>query len=113
MSSYSYNNRPVIIGVGQCVNRSNDASDIQTPLDLIEDAVQKAEEDSCAKELLQHTDTVCLVNTLSHPYDDTLPENHSYFFGGTIFAQKVHALSLLQIWKVRLYKQAFLLLIAK
>jgi len=74
VNSNDHEKRPVIIGIGQSVNRPNDASDIRTPLGLIEKAVQRAEEDSCVKELIRQTDTICLVNILSHPYDDPLSE---------------------------------------
>jgi len=69
--------RPVIIGIGQVVNRSKDEADIKTPPDLIETAIRKAEKDSGAKELIKQTDTLCLVNILSRQYDDPLSELES------------------------------------
>lgn len=74
MDQYSHNRRPVIIGVGQCVHRPEDPSEIKMPLDLIEMAILRAEEDSGIKSLAQKVDTLCLVNIFSRPYDNPLSE---------------------------------------
>lgn len=67
MTSYPHEKRPVIIGVGQCANRSNDPDHIRTSFDLIEEAVLRAETDSHVKSLAQKADTLCLVNMFSQP----------------------------------------------
>jgi len=77
VKNHNTKKRPVIIGIGQAVNRSKNEADIQTPLDLIETAIQEAEKDSGARELLQQTDSLCLVNILSRQYDNPLSELES------------------------------------
>ena len=77
MKNCDHKKRPVIIGIGQVVNRSNNETDIKTPLDLIETAIWEAEKDSCTKELIQQTDTLCLVNILSRQYANPLSELES------------------------------------
>ncbi len=77
MQNCDHKKKPVIIGIGQVVNRSNDETDIKTPLDLIEKAIREAEKDSCGKDLIRQTDTLCLVNILSRQYDDPLSELES------------------------------------
>ena len=74
MTTYSHKNRPVIIGIGQCVHRSVVPAEIKTPMELIEMAVRAAEADSHVKALAQKVDTLCLVNILTQQYDDPLSE---------------------------------------
>ena len=74
MGEYNHEKTPVIIGIGQELNRATDISGTQTPLDMIIKAIQRAEEDSCVKKLMQQIDTICLVNILSRPYNDPLSE---------------------------------------
>lgn len=74
MTTYSHKNRPVIIGIGQCVHRSVVPAEIKTPMELIEMAVREAEEDSHVKALARKVDTLCLVNILTQQYDDPLSE---------------------------------------
>jgi acetyl-CoA C-acetyltransferase len=74
MTSYPSANRPVIIGVGQIVNRSNDPGDTKSALDLIKHAVKRAENDSQAVSFLKHVDLLCLVNTFSMPEGNPLAE---------------------------------------
>jgi len=74
MAISSFNKRPVIIGVGQSVNRSDDPADIKTPIDMIEAAVRMAQDDSCIKGLIEKVDTLFLVNIMSRHYADPLSE---------------------------------------
>ncbi|MFH1241054.1 MAG: acetyl-CoA acetyltransferase [Pseudomonadota bacterium] len=57
--------RPVIIGVGQCVHHPKDLAEIKKPLDLIEVAIHRAENDAGLPDLARKIDTLCLVNILS------------------------------------------------
>ena len=43
MESSFEKRRPVIIGVGQCVHRPPDASEAKSPLEMIEEAIAKAQ----------------------------------------------------------------------
>ncbi len=70
MSIDSHNRRPIIIGVGQSVNRPKDLAEIKKPFDLIGEAIQEAEEDSGIRSLTKQVDTLCLVNILSESGDD-------------------------------------------
>ena len=80
MSSYSCDNRPVIIGVGQCVNRSTDPDGTMTAMELIVDAVKMAEKDSQVASLIRHVDMLCLVNIFSLPhYGDPIAYIHYLF----------------------------------
>jgi acetyl-CoA C-acetyltransferase len=74
MNIHTSNKRPVIIGIGQSVNRSEDPADIKNPMDMIEVAVRMAQDDSCAKWLIEKVDTLYLVNIMSKHYDDPLSE---------------------------------------
>ena len=65
MNSQSENRRPVVIGVGQYVHRPQDYSEIKSPLEMIEEAIGKAEEDTGLTELAKKIDTLCLVNIIS------------------------------------------------
>ncbi|MGD2126373.1 MAG: hypothetical protein PVG99_09850, partial [Desulfobacteraceae bacterium] len=57
--------RPVIVAVGQFVNRSHDPSDIKDTLDMTEIAVRRAEEDAGVGPLIEKVDHLCVVNMLS------------------------------------------------
>jgi hypothetical protein len=66
---------PIIIGVGDIINRSLQVEDAREPLDLIIDAIQKALTDSKltgkALELLQSSiDSIDVVSTWTWPYPD-------------------------------------------
>lgn len=74
MISYPCGNRPVIIGVGQSMNRSNDPDDTKTAMELIDDAIRLAEKDSLAASLVQQVDMLCLVNIFSMPHGNHLSE---------------------------------------
>jgi len=74
MDPYPESNKPVIIGIGQCVHRPENLSEVKRPLDLIEMAIHKAERDSGIRDLAQKIDNLCLVNILSWPYDDPVSE---------------------------------------
>lgn len=74
MMTYSHKNRPVIIGIGQCVHRSVVPAEIKTPMQMIEMAVREAETDSHVNALVRQVDTLCLVNILTRQYDDPLSE---------------------------------------
>lgn len=69
--------KPVIVGVGQIANRSEDPEATQGPMDLIEKAIQRAEADSTIKSLSQKIDSLCLVNIFSRIYDDPISELQS------------------------------------
>jgi len=62
---------PVIVGVGQLVNRSEDPAGAREPLDLMIDVARAAEEDAQAKGLLERADSVQVVNTISWAYRDS------------------------------------------
>jgi acetyl-CoA C-acetyltransferase len=61
---------PVIIGVGQHTNRSEDLSDAREPLEMMALVACQAEEDSGVPGLLAHVDSVRVVNILAWRYDD-------------------------------------------
>ena len=61
------NKRPVIIGVGQCINRPTELSEIVQPLEFIARAVDKAADDTGVADLARTIDTLFLVNTFSLP----------------------------------------------
>ncbi len=65
MDSPSEKRRPVIIGVGQCVHRPTDVSEAKSPLELIEEAIARAQEDMGLAGLARKVDALCLVNILS------------------------------------------------
>jgi len=66
--------RPVIIGIGQSVNRSYDPVDIKNPLDMIEAAVRAAQDDAGTKKLIEKVDALYVVNIMSRHYTDPLSE---------------------------------------
>jgi acetyl-CoA C-acetyltransferase len=57
--------RPVIIGVGQHLHHPRDLENTKSPLDLIETAIHRAENDAGLPGLARKIDTLCLVNILS------------------------------------------------
>ena len=62
---------PVIIGVGQVTDRSDDPADARDPLTLINDAVRRAAEDAgLGVDVLAEVDSVDVVNVVSWLYDD-------------------------------------------
>lgn len=66
---------PIIIGVGDYVNRSRKAQDGKEPLDLILSALAEAIEDSGSTrgDILQQLDSISAVRTWTWPYPD-LPD---------------------------------------
>ena len=62
--------RPVIVGVGQFVNRCHEPAQIKDPFEMIEMAVHCAEEDSGVASLAKKVDGLCLVNILSASHPD-------------------------------------------
>jgi len=61
---------PVIIGVSQHTNRSEDLSDAREPLDMMALVARQAEEDAGAPGLLSHVDSVRVVNFFAWRYED-------------------------------------------
>jgi acetyl-CoA C-acetyltransferase len=80
LNSDDHKRRPVIIGVGQSVHHPGDLKEIKSPLDIIQTAIEEAEEDSGVKSLKEKIDTLCLVNILSRP-SDGLPSELSNAIG--------------------------------
>ena len=74
MMNSSQDMRPVIIGVGQCVHKPEDPGEAKKSLDLVEIAVETAEEDSGVSGLSEKIDSLCLVNMLSGSYLDPCGE---------------------------------------
>lgn len=61
---------PVIVGVGQYTNRSDDLADAREPLDMMAIVARQAEEDTGVPGLLASVDSVRLVNVLAWRYED-------------------------------------------
>jgi len=61
---------PVIVGVGQTVNRPKTMEEIREPADLIEAAGRRAAEDAGAEGALADVDMLGVVNILSWSYED-------------------------------------------
>ena len=61
---------PVIVGVGQYVNRSEDPADAREPVDMMAIVARRAEEDARTKGLLEKVDSVQVVNVLAWRYQD-------------------------------------------
>ena len=74
MDSGTKDRRPVIIGAGQFVHRPEDPAEALRPVDLIESAVRRAEEDTGIPGLAKQIDNLCLVNILCEPEGDHLSE---------------------------------------
>jgi acetyl-CoA C-acetyltransferase len=80
MDSPSKKRRPVIVGVGQCVHRPTDVSEAKSPLEMIEEAIARAQEDTGLAQLATRIDALCLVNILSRS-SEGLPEELSKRIG--------------------------------
>jgi acetyl-CoA C-acetyltransferase len=61
---------PVIVGVGQTVNRPKTMEEIREPVDLIESSIRKAAEDGGAEGAIPDVDMLGVVNILSWSYAD-------------------------------------------
>ena len=61
---------PIIVGVAQLVNRSEDPADAREPLAMMVQVAQAAAADAQAKGLLEQADSVQVVNTVSWSYRD-------------------------------------------
>ena len=61
---------PVIVGVGQTVNRPATMEDIREPVDLIEASARKAAQDGKVEDALAEVDMLGVVNILSWSYAD-------------------------------------------
>src|SRR6516164_9225639 len=60
---------PVIVGIGEIIDRPKEITQGLAPLDLLERALRRAEEDACAK-LLGEVQSLDVVNFLSWRYRD-------------------------------------------
>ncbi len=63
-------NLPVIVGVGQYVNRSRDLADAREPLDMMEIVARAAQDDAGVQGLLARIDSLQIVNIIAWPYLD-------------------------------------------
>ena len=68
-------NIPIVVGVGDCVNRSTALSDAQEPLTLILNAIEIALKDTSLsdnkrKQFQSAIDSIDVVRTWTWPYDD-------------------------------------------
>src|SRR3990172_7800128 len=61
---------PVIVGVGQYTNRSEDPADAREPVEMMAVVARRAEEDARTKGLLERLDSVQVVNVLAWRYED-------------------------------------------
>lgn len=61
---------PIIVGVGQYTNRSDDPADTLEPLEMMAKVAREAEEDAESKGLLGRLDSVGVANILSWSYGD-------------------------------------------
>jgi acetyl-CoA C-acetyltransferase len=64
-------NLPVIVGVGQHVNRSRDLAAAREPLDMMDIVARAAQDDAGVNGLLSHIDSLQVVNIIAWPYTDT------------------------------------------
>jgi len=62
---------PILVGVGQHTNRSDDPADALEPLEMMAKVAREAEEDAQCKGLLGRLDSVGVANILSWSYGDT------------------------------------------
>jgi acetyl-CoA C-acetyltransferase len=69
MTTVSPDRTPVIVGVGEIIDRPKEVTEGLEPLDLLEQALRRAEEDSGAK-LLGEVQSLDVVNFLSWRYRD-------------------------------------------
>ena len=63
-------NLPVIVGVGQYVNRSRDLADAREPLDMMEIVARAAQDEVGVQGLLARIDSLQIVNIIAWPYLD-------------------------------------------
>lgn len=61
--------QPVIIGVGESIDRSRSPAEAKEPIALMAEALQAAQQDAGA-ELLRHVDTLSVIREFSWPYID-------------------------------------------
>src|SRR3989304_1598547 len=64
-------NLPVIVGVGQYVNRSRDLADAVEPLALMAPVARAAEDDAGVEGLIALIDSLQVVSIIAWPYPDT------------------------------------------
>ncbi len=67
MTARSHTSLPIIVGVGQYVHRPEGPAEGKGPLDLIQRAIEIAEEDAGLPGMARRIDALCLVNILSRP----------------------------------------------
>jgi acetyl-CoA C-acetyltransferase len=65
----SMDSQPVIVGVGESIDRSRAIADAKEPLALMAEALQAAQADA-GVELLRHVDTLSVIREFSWPYTD-------------------------------------------
>ncbi|MBI2913908.1 MAG: acetyl-CoA acetyltransferase [Chloroflexi bacterium] len=63
-------NCPVIVGVGQYVNRSEELDEAREPAEMMAHVARAAEADACVEGLLARVDSLQVVNIISWPYTD-------------------------------------------
>ena len=63
----SSGNLPVIVGVGQYVNRSRDLADAREPLDMMEIVARAAQDDAGVQGLLERIGSHQIVNSMDGP----------------------------------------------
>ena len=61
---------PVIVGVGQYTNRSEDPADAREPVEMMAVVARRAEEDARTGGLLEKIDSIQVVNILAWRYED-------------------------------------------
>ncbi len=74
MNQDTQDNRLVIVGVGQCVHHAKDMSKVGKVDDLIQSAINRAEEDAGVANLARKIDTLFLVNSFSWPGENPVIE---------------------------------------
>jgi acetyl-CoA C-acetyltransferase len=65
-------NTPVIVGVAQYTNRSDDLADALEPVDMMALVARRAEEDAGATGLLERLDSLRVVNVMAWRYEDAV-----------------------------------------
>src|SRR3972149_8703727 len=66
----SHDNHPILVGVGQHTNRSEDLEGALEPVDMMALVARKAEQDAETKGLLAKADSLRVINILSWRYSD-------------------------------------------
>ena len=61
-------NLPVIVGVGQYVNRSRDLSDAREPLEMMDIVARAAQDDVGVQGLMARIDSLQVVNIIAWPF---------------------------------------------